>query len=132
MGPGRPSVLVWRDQAATGNAAAPSRTGRTAGAPAPPRSRGGRRPRPRHGGTWVAGRARQARVVWGPAAPSHRPRPATPSTKPVSFPHAASATPPRPRRHGLVTTAALSSWATAGVVLPVLSGGMPPGVRRSA
>ena len=63
LGPWLPSLLVWRVHAAVGSAVATSNTVRALGAPSTRRSRGGRRPRPRCGGMWVAGRASTPRAV---------------------------------------------------------------------
>src|SRR5713101_3813758 len=114
-----------------GHPPATSRTVRAFGAPSTKRSRGGRRPCPRRGGMWVAGRSSQTRVVWGTSVKYHRPSPATASRKPGLPPNASSATTQRHRSVWLWTTAASISWANAGLVLKVRSGGTPHRWRRS-
>src|SRR5712691_9603262 len=125
IGPWLPSLMVWRVHASAGSAPATSSTVRAFGAPSTKRSRGGRRPRPRRGGLWVAGRSGQTRVVGGPSVKYHRPSPATPSRKPGLPPNASSATTQRHRSVWLLTTAASISWANAGLVLKRRSGGRP-------
>ena len=118
--------------ASAGNAAATPRTVRAAEARATRRSRGGRRPRPRHDGMRVAGRSCQTRVWWGTSATYHRPSPATPSRKLGWSPKRLVRHHPTPPHTWLLTTPVSISWAHSGVVLNVRSGGKPHGRRRLA